>query len=68
MTDPLWKDIHFIGVAILILAMVLAIFIYMVGGFNMMAVEYTCNNINVNGAQTKAICLPKVYASFGWMN
>ena len=30
MTDPLWKDVHFMGVTILILAMILAIFIYMV--------------------------------------
>ena len=68
--DKLWKDkdIHFIGVAILILAMVLVIFIYMVGGFNTMEAAKDCNTLNPNMAQTKSVCIPKVYTSFGGLN
>ena len=67
MTDPLWKDIHFLGVFILILAMILVIFIYMVGDFNTMEAVKDCDTWNPNAAQTKSICLPKVYTTFGWM-
>ena len=67
MTDPLWEDTHFMGVTILILAMVLVIFIYMEIEFNTMEVEKDCNTWNPNAAQTRSICLPKVYTTFGWM-
>ena len=30
--------------------------------------EKDCNAWNPNAAQTKSICLPKVYTSFGWFN
>jgi len=67
MTNPLWKDTHFMGVIILMLVMILVIFIYMVGVSNTMVAEKDCNTWNPNMAQTKAICLPKVYTTFGWM-
>ena len=40
-------------------------FIYLDDLPNTMARD--CNTHNPNAAQTRSICLPKVYTTFGWM-
>ena len=42
-------------------------FIYIDALPDTMTVEKDCDTWNPNAAQTKTICLPKVYTTFGWM-
>jgi len=56
-----------IGFILLVVWVSYVTFIYLDGVPDTMKVEKDCDTWNPNAAQTKAICLPKVYTTFGWM-
>jgi hypothetical protein len=61
------KKVIKIGFIILVVWVLYITFIYIDALPDTMTVEKDCDTWNPNAAQTKTICLPKVYTTFGWM-
>ena len=61
------KKVMKIGLIILVVWVLYITFIYIDALPDTMVAEKECNTWNPNAAQTKSICLPKVYTTFGWM-
>lgn len=66
MIDKNLKKFLELGIVFLIIWILYVTFIYLESSPDTM--EKDCNIKNPNMAQTKSICLPKIYTSFGWVN
>ena len=65
MIDKNQKKFLELGIVFLIVWFLYVTFIYLDSSPDTM--ENDCNARNPNMAQTKSICLPKIYTTFGWM-